>query len=134
MNFINNQVNTKTIMQTTLKNKLLFNGVGIHNGKAVEMSIEPAKPNTGIVFIRVDLDSNNLIRSFINNVKESELCTKITNDHGISISTIEHLMATFNGLKIDNAIIKINVEVIDVTLDDQGSPWESKTEPKHNFL
>ena len=108
MNFINAIVNTKTIMQTTLKNKLLFNGVGIHNGKAVKMSIEPAKPNTGIVFKRVDLDSNNLIRSFIHNVETSELCTKITNDHGISISTIEHLMATFNGLKIDNAIIKIN--------------------------
>ena len=52
MNFINNQVNTKPIMQTTLKNKLLFSGVGIHNGKAVKMSIEPAKPNTGIIFKR----------------------------------------------------------------------------------
>ncbi|MDC0110978.1 UDP-3-O-acyl-N-acetylglucosamine deacetylase, partial [Alphaproteobacteria bacterium] len=108
MNFINSTVNTKTIMQTTLKNKLLFRGVGIHSGKAVEMSVEPAKPNTGIVFKRVDHDSNNLIRSFIDNVEASELCTKITNDNGISISTIEHLMATFNGLKIDNAIIKIN--------------------------
>ena len=108
MNFINNQVNTKPIMQTTLKNKLLFSGVGIHNGRAVKMSIEPAKPNTGIIFKRVDLDNNNLIKSIIDNVETSQLCTKITNDHGISVSTIEHLMATFNGLKIDNAIIKIN--------------------------
>jgi len=108
MNFINNKVNTKPIMQTTLKNKLLFSGVGIHNGRAVKMSIEPAKPNTGIIFKRVDLDKNNLIKSIIDNVETSQLCTKITNDHGISISTIEHLMATFNGLKIDNAIIKIN--------------------------
>ena len=108
MNFINNQVNTKPIMQTTLKNKLLFSGVGIHNGRAVKMSIEPAKPNTGIIFKRVDLDNNNLIKSIIDNVETSQLCTKIKNDHGISVSTIEHLMATFNGLKIDNAIIKIN--------------------------
>ena len=108
MNFINNQVNTKPIMQTTLKNKLLFSGVGIHNGRAVKMSIEPAKPNTGIIFKRVDIDNNNLIKSIIDNVETSQLCTKITNDHGISVSTIEHLMATFNGLKIDNAIIKIN--------------------------
>ena len=108
MNFINNKVNTKPIMQTTLKNKLLFSGVGIHNGRAVKMSIEPAKPNTGIVFKRVDLDNNNLIKSIIDNVETSQLCTKITNNHGISVSTIEHLMATFNGLKIDNAIIKIN--------------------------
>ena len=69
MNFINSQVNTKTIMQTTLKNKLLFSGVGIHNGRAVKMSIEPAKPNTGIIFKRVDLDSNNLIKSIIDNVE-----------------------------------------------------------------
>jgi len=95
-------------MQTTLKNKILFFGVGIHNGRSVKMSIEPAKPNTGIVFKRVDLDNNNLIKSIIDNVETSQLCTKITNDHGISVSTIEHLMATFNGLKIDNAIIKIN--------------------------
>ena len=108
MNFINNQVNTKPIMQTTLKNKLLFSGVGIHNGRAVKMSIEPAKPNTGIIFKRVDLDKNNLIKSIIDNVETSQLCTKIKNNHGISVSTIEHLMATFNGLKIDNAIIKIN--------------------------
>ena len=108
MNFINNTVNAKPIMQTTLKNKLLFSGVGIHNGRAVKMSIEPAKPNTGIIFKRVDLDNNNLIKATIDNVKTSQLCTKITNDHGISVSTIEHLMATFNGLKIDNAIIKIN--------------------------
>ena len=108
MNFNNNQVNTKPIMQTTLKNKLLFSGVGIHNGRAVKMSIEPAKPNTGIIFKRVDIDNNNLIKSNIDNVETSQLCTKIKNDHGISVSTIEHLMATFNGLKIDNAIIKIN--------------------------
>ena len=108
MNFINSQVNAKPIMQTTLKNKLLFSGVGIHNGRAVKMSIEPAKPNTGIIFKRVDLDNNNLIKSTVDNVETSQLCTKITNNHGISVSTIEHLMATFNGLKIDNAIIKIN--------------------------
>ena len=112
MNFINKEVNTKTIMQTTLKNKLLFSGVGIHNGRAVKMSIEPAKPNTGIIFKRVDIDNNNLIKSIINNVETSQLCTKIKNDHGISVSTIEHLMATFNGLKIDNAIIKINSPVL----------------------
>ena len=108
MNFINTQINTKPVKQTTLKNKLLFDGVGIHNGRAVKMTIEPAKPNTGIIFKRVDLDNNNIIKSIIDNVENSELCTKITNDHGVSVSTIEHLMAALNGLKIDNAIIKIN--------------------------
>ena len=108
MHFINTPVNTKIIMQTTLKNKVFFDGIGIHNGRVVKMSIEPSEPNTGIIFKRVDLNNNNLIKAIIDNVENSELCTKITNDHGISVSTIEHLMATFNGLKIDNALIKIN--------------------------
>ena len=108
MNFINNQSISKPIMQTTLKNNILFSGVGIHNGRAVEMSIEPAEPNTGIIFKRVDLDKNNLIKAIIDNVEKSQLCTKITNNHGVSVSTIEHLMAAFSGLRIDNAIIKIN--------------------------
>ena len=108
MNFINNQLITSPVVQTTLKNKLFFSGVGIHNGRAVNMSIEPAKPNTGIVFERVDLNKNNLIKSNIDNVETSQLCTKITNNHGVSVSTIEHLMATFNGLRIDNALVRIN--------------------------
>ena len=125
MNFINTQVNTNTIMQTTLKNKLLFDGIGIHSGKAVKMSVEPAKPNTGIIFERVDLDCNNLIKSIIDNVEDSKLCTKITNDHGISVSTIEHLMATFNGLKIDNAIIKINAPELPA-MDGSASDYTKK--------
>jgi len=125
MNFINTKVNTKTIMQTTLKNKLLFDGIGIHNGRVVKMSIEPAEPNTGIIFKRVDLDNNNLIKAIINNVEDSELCTKITNDHGISVSTIEHLMATFNGLKIDNAIIKINAPELPA-MDGSASDYTKK--------
>ena len=107
MNFINNRIKTY-MMQTTLNCKLLFSGVGIHNGKAVNMSIEPGAPNTGIIFERIDLHENNLIKANIDNVETSPLCTKITNEHGVSVSTIEHLMATFNGLSIDNAKIKLN--------------------------
>ena len=108
MNFINSKINTNHIMQKTLKNKLFFSGVGIHNGRAVDMSVEPAGPDTGIVFQRTDINHNNLIKANIQNVESSKLCTKITNKHGISVSTIEHLIATFNGLSIDNAIIKLN--------------------------
>ncbi|MDC0530801.1 UDP-3-O-acyl-N-acetylglucosamine deacetylase [Alphaproteobacteria bacterium] len=107
MNFISNS-NRNNIKQTTLKKKLFFSGVGIHNGKAVSMSIEPAEPNTGIVFERTDINKNNVIKAVIDNVDTTCLCTKIRNIEGVSVSTIEHLMATLNGLNIDNVKIKIN--------------------------
>ena len=107
MNFINNS-NKKFVKQKTLKQKILFLGVGLHNGKAVSMSIEPSEPNTGVVFERTDLDENNFIKAIIENVDETCLCTKIINKHGVSVSTIEHLMAAFHGLEIDNVKVKIN--------------------------
>ena len=94
--------------QTTLQNKVIFSGVGIHNGKAVTMSVEPANPNTGIVFERIDIKYNNTIKAIINNTETSKLCSKITNAYGVSVSTIEHLMAAFNGLNIDNALIRLD--------------------------
>ena len=107
MNFINTFKNN-FVKQKTLKKKILFLGVGLHNGKAVSMSIEPSEPNTGIVFERTDLSENNLIKAIIDNVGETCLCTKIINKHGVSVSTIEHLMAAFQGLEIDNVKVKID--------------------------
>lgn len=107
MNFIYNSITNK-FKQTTLKNKIFFSGVGIHNGKAVSMSIEPSEPDTGIIFERTDIKENNIIRAVIHNVDETYLCTCIKNKHGISVSTIEHLMAAFNGLNIDNVKVRIN--------------------------
>ena len=108
MNFINNSLDLRKTKQTTLKNKIFFSGVGIHNGRAVTMSIEPADPNTGIIFKRVDIKYNNKIKAVINNTESSKLCSKITNGNGVSVSTIEHLMAAFNGLDIDNALVKLD--------------------------
>jgi UDP-3-O-[3-hydroxymyristoyl] N-acetylglucosamine deacetylase len=120
MNFINNYKNN-IVKQKTLKKKLLFLGVGLHNGKAVSMSIEPAEPNTGIVFERSDLSENNIIKALIDNVDETFLCTKIINEYGVSVSTIEHLMAAFHGLEIDNVKVKINSDELPA-LD--GSAYE----------
>ena len=107
MNFINSS-KKNNVKQTTLKNKLFFSGVGIHNGKAVSMSLEPGEPNSGIIFERTDIKQNNEIKAVIENIDTTCLCTKIINKYGVSVSTIEHLMATFNGLSIDNVRIKIN--------------------------
>ena len=64
--------------------------------------------DTGIIFERTDLGKNNIIQAVIDNVVESRLCTKIKNSSGTFVSTIEHLMAAFSALGIDNAIVKIN--------------------------
>tara|TARA_B100000212_G_scaffold316794_1_gene271949 strand:- start:68 stop:1033 length:966 start_codon:yes stop_codon:yes gene_type:complete len=107
MNYINTR-QSHSLSQKTLKKKIQLSGVGVHNGRAVSMSIEPAEADTGIIFIRSDLDKNNIIKAIIDNVVDSRLCTKIKNSHGIFVATIEHLMAAFSALGIDNAIVKIN--------------------------
>ena len=108
MNYINSFTKFKNSRQFTLNKIINFSGVGVHNGRAVSMSVEPADVNTGIVFIRTDVKSNNIIKAVIENIFDSNLCTKIKNNHDVSVSTIEHLMAALNALSIDNAIIKIN--------------------------
>ena len=75
------------------------------------MSVNPATANTGIVFRRVDIKNSNeesLIEAKFNNVSVSDLCTKITNKYGISVSTIEHLMSALHGMGIDNAIVEVD--------------------------
>jgi len=108
MNFINNLSIYKNFKQHTLNKKIYFSGVGVHNGRAVSMSVEPAKINTGIIFKRTDISNKNTIKAVIDNTFDSSLCTKIKNKHGVTISTIEHLMAALSALSIDNALIKIN--------------------------
>ena len=107
MNYINT-LEPSVSLQKTLKRKIHFSGVGVHNGRAVSMSIEPSEVDTGIVFYRTDLERNNIVKAEIDNVVESRLCTKIKNSSGVHIATIEHLMAALSALSIDNAIVKIN--------------------------
>ena len=108
MNYINKSVVTNNLKQSTLKRKIYFSGVGVHNGRAVSMSIEPADVDCGIVFKRTDIGNNNEVKATIDNVVDSRLCTKISNGNGVSISTIEHIMAAFSALNLDNVLVKIN--------------------------
>ncbi len=100
--------------QKTISKPIIFRGVGLHSGKEVEMKILPSEPNTGIVFKRIDLKSNNLVIPNIFNVSNATLCTTITNKYGAKVSTIEHLMAAMYGLGIDNATIEINSEEVPI--------------------
>ena len=78
------------------------------------MNVLPANPNTGIVFIRKDLKKNNTIYPFYNNVTNTTLCTTISNEHGVKVSTIEHLMGAFYGFGIDNAIVEIDSQEVPI--------------------
>ncbi len=102
------------LTQKTLKNKISFSGIGIHSGNKVKLTINPAAPNTGIVFRRVDLNKNNLIYPLYNNVVDTTLCTTISNNHGIKVSTIEHLMGAFYGIGIDNAIVELDSQEVPI--------------------
>ena len=96
------------LTQKTLKKNVKLNGVGLHSGNKVNLNIKPSEPNTGIYFERVDINKNNIIIPNVYNVSSASFCTTITNDNGVSVSTIEHLMGALFGLGIDNAFIEIN--------------------------
>ena len=100
--------------QKTLKREVKFEGVGLHTGKEVSIKVCPSKPNTGIIFKRIDLNKNNIVLPNVFNVTNATLCTTISNEFGVSISTIEHLMAALYGLGIDNALIEINSQEVPI--------------------
>jgi len=96
------------VFQKTLSKSVSFKGVGLHSGKNVSIKVFPAKDNEGIVFKRVDLVKNNLIKANFANVSSAKLCTTLKNSHGIKVSTVEHLLAALYLADIDNAIIEID--------------------------
>ncbi len=108
--------------QKTLNDTINFYGVGLHNGLKVNLAVKPAKVNFGIKFCRTDLDSNDLIEANYQNVVEPILCTKIRNKNGITVSTVEHLMAALFGEGIDNALIELDSSEVPI-LDGSASEF-----------
>ena len=100
--------------QKTIKNKIILKGVGLHTGKPVELKLLPSEPNTGIIFKRTDLRQNNVILPIYDNVIDTTLCTTISNEYGIKVSTIEHLMGALYGIGIDNALIEIDSQEVPI--------------------
>ena len=102
------------LTQKTINKKISFKGVGLHSGLGVNLTINPAEPNTGIIFKRIDLKENNIIIPNIFNVSSAVFCTTISNESGASVSTIEHLMGALYGLGIDNALIEIDNQEVPI--------------------
>ena len=100
------------LTQKTISKKISVEGIGIHSGLNVKLEILPSSPNSGIVFKRVDLKKNNIVIPNFKNVSDSTLYTAISNEYGVKVSTIEHLMAAFYGLSIDNAIVELDSQEV----------------------
>ena len=113
--------------QKTIANSISMNGVGLHSGKKVSMKILPAEPNTGIVFKRTDVKKNNIIIPSVFNVTNTVLCTTISNEVGVKVYTIEHLMGALFGKGVDNAIIEIDNEEVPI-LDGSAKVFISEIE------
>ena len=96
-------------MQKTVKSPVRFEGVGLHSGIPATMVIQPASAEMGIWFRRTDIGhGDRMVAARWNMVTDARLCTKIENENGVSVSTIEHIMAALAGCGIQNAIIEID--------------------------
>ena len=104
----------KIFNQKTLRDEIKFKGIGLHSGAEVNLIVKPSKPNSGVTFKRVDIKNNNLIKEDFKNVVDPILCTKLKNEYGVSVSTVEHLMAAFYGEGVDNALVEVDAPEIPI--------------------
>ena len=108
--------------QKTLEESFSFSGIGLHSGIIANVKMLPADEDTGIVFVRKDLDKDNKIRAIWSNVSSTRLCTTISNNKGASVSTIEHLMSALSGMHIDNVIVEIHGPEVPI-MDGSARPF-----------
>ena len=130
--------------QTTIDKKISLTGIGLHKGDNIDITLMPTKANSGIRFIRTDLNCDIVERTVIpnyKNVSDTNMCTTIKNDYDVKISTIEHLMAAFSGIGLDNVDVEINgseVPIMDGSSDQFVNLIEStgliKLPEKRKFL
>lgn len=110
-------------MQSTLKAAVTFSGLGLHTGQPVRMTVRPASADYGIWFKRTDVQGvDGLIAARWDRVTDSRLCTVVANDAGLSVSTIEHVMAAVSGCGIHNALIEIDGPEVPI-LDGSAVPF-----------
>ncbi len=110
-----------TEYQLTINSLAVLDGIGLHTGKQVAIRLLPAKADTGFIFQRIDLPGKPKIEALAENVVSTQRGTSI-GKNGTIIATIEHLLAAFVGLGIDNAIIEINSSEVPI-LDGSSAPF-----------
>lgn len=132
---------TQFYLQKTIGQSVAISGTGVHSGKKTNLTIHPAPENHGIVFRRVDLPGTQDIQALFKRVVDTSLAT-VLGINGAIVSTIEHLMASFAGLGIDNALVEIDdyeIPIMDgsarlFTQLIEASGIVEQTSPKHVFI
>jgi len=109
------------LWQTTLKNPIGCSGIGLHSGAKVAMSLLPAAPGSGVVFRRTDLDGRE-VAGHVDNVIGAQLGTTIGDGDGVSVATVEHLMAAFSGCGLDNVVVELDGPEVPV-MDGSAAPF-----------
>ena len=94
-------------LQRTVKKEINCNSIGLHTGRKVNMTIRPADPDTGVIFIRRDLPGAEPIPADYRMVSDTTLATTLGYD-GVTVSTVEHILSAFSGMGLDNAVIELD--------------------------
>lgn len=112
-----------SMWQRTLKSSIRCTGVGLHTGDKITMELHPAAANTGIVFRRTDLTGGlRDVPARYDYVGSTNMCTTLVNEDGVSVSTVEHLMAALAGCEIDNALVALNGPEVPI-MDGSAEPF-----------
>jgi UDP-3-O-[3-hydroxymyristoyl] N-acetylglucosamine deacetylase len=115
-------------VQSTLKTCIPYVGTGLHTGSRVGMLVRPAEVNTGVRFVRKDMaNGRGVIPALWHHVVDTHYGTTIGNEFGVSVSTIEHLMAALYGCGIDNAIVELDGPEVPI-LDGSAEPFVAMVE------
>lgn len=111
------------IERTTLAAPAVCAGIGLHTGARVRMALKPASAGSGIIFLRADLDlPDTQIPARHDIVRSTDLGTTLVNEDGASVSTVEHLMAAFAGLGIDDLVVELDGPEIPA-MDGSSAPF-----------
>ncbi len=109
-------------LQCTINEVIHYVGIGLHSGHRVSMKLQPAAPNNGIIFVRKGFEHDHgVIHASWKNVVDTRLCTVLGNEHGSTISTVEHLLAALRSCGVDNLLIEVSGDEIPV-LDGSCAP------------
>ncbi|MBJ7553281.1 UDP-3-O-acyl-N-acetylglucosamine deacetylase [Marinomonas spartinae] len=109
------------VRQHTLKNIIRATGVGLHSGEKVYLTLKPAPVNTGIVFVRTDLEPAVEIHGDARAVGSTNFATALCKGD-VTISTVEHLLSAMAGLGVDNAYVEVSASEIPL-MDGSASPF-----------
>jgi len=109
--------------QTTLATTVTLSGIGLHSGSTATLKLLPAAADTGVTFRRLDVEPlRSMVAARYDAVSETRLGTTIVNSHGVSVATIEHLMAALWGAGVDNVLVEIDAPEIPI-MDGSSEPF-----------